>query len=216
MEPDSDRASVGETVFHVLRSIALWRRDRSAGPLLHASGVLDRSGRAVLFAGAVSAGKTTLFTRSVLGHGATPLTNDRAWVTERGTRVHSWLENAGPLRRAYTKDVKRIYPMSWFAEAAGTAYARMAPLGALVLARVAPAVERSSIETLDLERPGCGPCVGTQGSVPPSGSTVLTTMNRNFRGRMGNGAADIHLSSPLVAATAAVLGRFPSRAELAR
>jgi hypothetical protein len=187
VDPETSQATAGETVFHVLRSIAVWRRDRDAGPLLHASGVLDRAGRAVLFAGAVSAGKTTLFTRSVLDHGATPLTNDRAWVLERGTRVQSWpsyasycegtlldheplakaalefegpsgdafrtIESSGPLRRAYTKDVKRIYPMSWFADAAGTAYARTAPLGTLVLAHVDPAVEQPGLEVLDLERP---------------------------------------------------------------
>lgn len=62
--------------------------------------------------------------------------------------------------------------------------------------------------------PGCGACVGTQGSVPATGSTVLTTMNRNFKGRMGNGDVDIYLSSPLVAASAALMGRFPAREEL--
>ncbi|KOX14235.1 aconitase/3-isopropylmalate dehydratase large subunit family protein [Nocardiopsis sp. NRRL B-16309] len=62
--------------------------------------------------------------------------------------------------------------------------------------------------------PGCGACVGTQGSVPETGSTVLTTMNRNFKGRMGNGGADIYLSSPLVAASAALVGHFPDGEEL--
>jgi 3-isopropylmalate/(R)-2-methylmalate dehydratase large subunit len=61
---------------------------------------------------------------------------------------------------------------------------------------------------------GCGSCVGTQGSVPASGSTVLTTMNRNFKGRMGNPDADIWLASPAVAAAAAVIGRIPTVAEL--
>jgi len=61
---------------------------------------------------------------------------------------------------------------------------------------------------------GCGSCVGTQGTVPASGERVLTTMNRNFKGRMGNPDADIFLSSPLVAAHTALRGRIPRVAEL--
>jgi 3-isopropylmalate/(R)-2-methylmalate dehydratase large subunit len=62
--------------------------------------------------------------------------------------------------------------------------------------------------------PGCGACVGTQGTVPASGDKVLSTMNRNFKGRMGNPDAEIYLSSPLVAATTALIGRIPTAAEL--
>jgi 3-isopropylmalate/(R)-2-methylmalate dehydratase large subunit len=62
--------------------------------------------------------------------------------------------------------------------------------------------------------PGCGACVGTQGTVPATGERVLSTMNRNFKGRMGNPAADIYLSSPLVAAHTALRGRFPEVDEL--
>jgi 3-isopropylmalate/(R)-2-methylmalate dehydratase large subunit len=61
---------------------------------------------------------------------------------------------------------------------------------------------------------GCGSCVGTQGPVPASGSTVLSTMNRNFKGRMGNPDAEIWLASPAVAAASAVIGRIPTVAEL--
>lgn len=39
-------------------------------------------------------------------------------------------------------------------------------------------------------------------------------MNRNFNGRMGNPAAEIFLSSALVAAHTAVFGRFPHVDEL--
>ena len=58
--------------------------------------------------------------------------------------------------------------------------------------------------------PGCSACLGTQGSIPASGDRVLTTMNRNFLGRMGNPEAEISLSSPLVAAHAAICGEFPN------
>lgn len=62
--------------------------------------------------------------------------------------------------------------------------------------------------------PGCGACLGTQGSVPASGDQVLTTMNRNFRGRMGNPNASIYLSSPRVAAHTALNGAIPRADEL--
>ncbi|WP_437908239.1 aconitase/3-isopropylmalate dehydratase large subunit family protein [Sorangium sp. So ce327] len=61
---------------------------------------------------------------------------------------------------------------------------------------------------------GCGACVGTQGSIPADGERVVTTMNRNFQGRMGNREAEIFLASPLVAANVAVHGRFPAVEEL--
>lgn len=58
--------------------------------------------------------------------------------------------------------------------------------------------------------PGCSACLGTQGSIPASGDRVLSTMNRNFLGRMGNKEAEIYLSSPLVAARTAIEGRIPT------
>lgn len=62
--------------------------------------------------------------------------------------------------------------------------------------------------------PGCSACLGTQGSIPASGDRVLSTMNRNFLGRMGNRDAEISLSSPLVAAHAAIRGEFPNPEDL--
>ncbi len=58
--------------------------------------------------------------------------------------------------------------------------------------------------------PGCGSCVGTQGYIPASGDKVLTTMNRNFLGRMGNAEASIWLASPRVAAYTAIKGEIPN------
>lgn len=56
--------------------------------------------------------------------------------------------------------------------------------------------------------PGCGPCCGTSGPIPAAGTNVMSTANRNFKGRMGNGAASIYLASPAACAAAAVAGQI--------
>jgi 3-isopropylmalate/(R)-2-methylmalate dehydratase large subunit len=56
--------------------------------------------------------------------------------------------------------------------------------------------------------PGCGPCMGNHMGIPAPDEASITTMNRNFRGRMGTPEASVYLANAYVVAASALTGQI--------
>jgi 3-isopropylmalate/(R)-2-methylmalate dehydratase large subunit len=79
--------------------------------------------------------------------------------------------------------------------------------------KVAKQIEAEGLKTIfetagfTLRQPGCSACLAMNDDKIPEGEYCVSTSNRNFEGRQGQGARTI-LASPLVAAATAIEGRI--------
>lgn len=79
--------------------------------------------------------------------------------------------------------------------------------------QVAKQIKEEGLETIfeeagfELRQPGCSACLAMNDDKIPEGEYCVSTSNRNFEGRQGQGARTI-LASPLIAAATAVEGKI--------
>lgn len=67
-----------------------------------------------------------------------------------------------------------------------------------------------------INNPGCSTCFGATNGLLGKGERLLSTANRNFRGRVGSGESEIYLGSPATIATSAIYGKITSPRRLSK
>ena len=69
-------------------------------------------------------------------------------------------------------------------------------------------IDKAMQEEFNLTLEQASVCVGTLGGVPSDGEVVISSTNRNFKGRMGNNKAFIYLASPETVTVSAIAGEI--------
>ncbi len=59
-----------------------------------------------------------------------------------------------------------------------------------------------------INSPGCGACPGSHTGILGDGENCIASINRNFKGRMGNPKSFVYLGSPALVAASAIEGRL--------
>ena len=123
-----------------------------------------------------------------------------------------------PIQQAYLGSTTNGYYEDMEAAARVLKGRHVAPGTRLVITPGTKKVYRRMMETglfgifLDaggvINSPGCGACPGSHAGILGDGENCVASINRNFKGRMGNPNSFVYLASPALVAASAVEGKL--------